>query len=353
MNMANITLINSLPGLATYIPNEFIDNYMTEANGEYVKIYLYLLRCMGKPDCDFSLSKVADHFDYTEKDVSRALKYWEKVQLLRLEYDNEDNLSGICVLPGQPVTPARSTTDSVESMPVDAPETEKEVQAPTADDIKLFKEREDIQELIFLTETYLGRTINQSDLNFIFCWYDQLHFSSDLIEFLIENCIAKGHPSLHYMQKVAEDWYSKNIHTPEEAKQLVSQNSETYYAVMKAFGIRGRNLVPSEMELLKKWSNTYGFSKEIITEACSRTIQNIHEPSFEYTDSILKNWHAASIHTLADVQKADADFQKSKSAKQRIKLSSGPVTTTKFSNFQQRDYDYDQLSKKLLEKSLY
>ena len=83
--MANITLINSLPGLATYIPNEFIDNYMTEANGEYVKIYLYLLRCMGKPDCDFSLSKVADHFDYTEKDVSRALKYWEKVQLLRLE----------------------------------------------------------------------------------------------------------------------------------------------------------------------------------------------------------------------------------------------------------------------------
>ena len=38
MNMANITLINSLPGLATYIPNEFIDNYMTEANGEYVKI---------------------------------------------------------------------------------------------------------------------------------------------------------------------------------------------------------------------------------------------------------------------------------------------------------------------------
>ncbi len=227
--MANITLINSLPGLATYIPNEFIDNYMTEANGEYVKIYLYLLRCMGKPDCDFSLSKVADHFDYTEKDVSRALKYWEKVQLLRLEYDSEDNLSGICVLPGQPVTPARSTTDSVESMPVDAPEAEKEVQAPTADDIKLFKEREDIQELIFLTETYLGRTINQSDLNFIFCWYDQLHFSSDLIEFLIENCIAKGHPSLHYMQKVAEDWYSKNIHTPEEAKQLVSQNSESLF----------------------------------------------------------------------------------------------------------------------------
>ena len=61
---------------ATYVPNTFIDKYMTHADGEFVKIYLYLLRCMNSPDTPFSISGTADKFDHTEKDVRRALKYW-------------------------------------------------------------------------------------------------------------------------------------------------------------------------------------------------------------------------------------------------------------------------------------
>ena len=38
--MANITLYNDQPASATFVPNIFIDEYMTQANGEYVKIYL-------------------------------------------------------------------------------------------------------------------------------------------------------------------------------------------------------------------------------------------------------------------------------------------------------------------------
>lgn len=60
---------------------------------------------------------------------------------------------------------------------------------------------------------------------------------------------------------------------------------------MKAFGISGRNLVESEVAFIEKWTGTYGFSIELVTEACKRTMQAIHQPSFEYTDSILGNWH--------------------------------------------------------------
>ena len=73
----NITLYNNLQETTTSVPNRFIDHYMISANGEYVKIYLYLLRCMNQPECTFSLSRLADHFDHTEKDIQRALKYWE------------------------------------------------------------------------------------------------------------------------------------------------------------------------------------------------------------------------------------------------------------------------------------
>ena len=60
--MAKITLYHDQSAAATCVPNIFIDQYMTRANGEYVKIYLYLLRCFAQPSADFSLSGLADHF---------------------------------------------------------------------------------------------------------------------------------------------------------------------------------------------------------------------------------------------------------------------------------------------------
>ena len=82
--MANITLYNDQPASATFVPNIFIDEYMTQANGEYVKIYLYLLRNLNQSAQNVSLSAIADHFDCTERDILRALKYWEKLRLFRL-----------------------------------------------------------------------------------------------------------------------------------------------------------------------------------------------------------------------------------------------------------------------------
>ncbi len=88
--MADILLRRDSKLAATYIPNTFIDEYMTHADGEFVKIYLYLLRCMNNPGCTFSISDIADKFDHTEKDVIRALRYWEKMHLLCLEFDSQD-----------------------------------------------------------------------------------------------------------------------------------------------------------------------------------------------------------------------------------------------------------------------
>ena len=93
--MANIKLHSDSPVSATSVSNTFIDEYMSDANGEFVKIYLYLLRLMNAPQASFSISSIADKFEHTEKDVKRALAYWERMHLLQLEYDNDKNLTGI------------------------------------------------------------------------------------------------------------------------------------------------------------------------------------------------------------------------------------------------------------------
>ena len=96
--MANIKLHKNDTNSTTEISNRFIDEYMTNANGEFVKIYLYLLRCMNSSNCSFSISRTADKFDHTEKDIQRALKYWEKMNLLHIEYDENNSISSIYFL---------------------------------------------------------------------------------------------------------------------------------------------------------------------------------------------------------------------------------------------------------------
>ena len=83
----------------TVISNIFIDRYMPQANGSYVKVYLYLLRLVGDPSYNGTLSSVADRLEETEKDIERALKYWEKLGLLRLTRNQTQDITDIAFLP--------------------------------------------------------------------------------------------------------------------------------------------------------------------------------------------------------------------------------------------------------------
>ncbi|MEG0805699.1 MAG: DnaD domain protein, partial [Lachnospiraceae bacterium] len=215
------------------------------------------------------------------------------------------------------------------------------------DDIKNFSQKEDVQELIFITEHYLKRTLNSTDINTILFWYDSLHFSADLIEYLIEYCVTRNHTSLRYMDKIAMSWADVDIRSVEQAKKNATLHSQANYGVMKALGIKGRNLVELETSMIDKWTQEYGFTLDIITEACGRTITAIHQPSFEYTDRILNNWHKSSVKHLEDVAKLDQSYQKNKTANSQKKRTS---TDNKFTNFSQRSYNYEQLEKQLLNR---
>ncbi len=346
----------------TCVSNAFIDEYMQDANGEFVKFYLYLLRVLSHANGHLSISSMADKFQCTESDVRRGLSYWEKRELLQLQYDADGRITSICML--APVnhsateTSVDTSTQVVKPAAVTPVPQEKTAPAPqpkeapsyTPEDILSFQEEENVSELLMVSETYMGRPLSMTDMNTILFWYDGLHFSTELIEYLVEYCVEKGHGSIHYMNKVAQNWSEKGILSLEEAKQNTNIHSQSYYAVMKAFGISGRNLVPAETSYIEKWTNQYGFSLDIINEACNRTIRNIGKANFEYADSILTSWHEKGIRHLDDITSLDKSFAQSKSNKPAPKTNK---TNNRFHNFQQRQYDddfYVALEQQLLRK---
>lgn len=395
--MKDITLHTDSNTTATCVPNAFIDNFMADANGEFVKIYLYLLRCMNSAE-NFSISQMADKFEHTEKDIARALKYWEKMHILKLEYDADNHLSGICMLDSvqdksstnaddtgltgnsSPEDFSRETLSITESQITEFPvadslvtefsvaevPNEKFTEPDSADstirpeysrdEILNFQQDEEVQDLMFIAEKYLGRTLNPTDINAILYWHDTLKFSIDLIEYLIEYCVDKGHRNIRYMDKVAISWANSQITTMEQAKKAVGIHSQMYYGVMKAFGISGRNLIEFELNFIENWTNTYGFSLDIIGEACKRTIQAIHQPSFEYADTILNNWNRNHVHHLEDIAVLDSAYQKTKvapgSSPARTSAPKSNVSKNRFTNYPQRSYDYAELEKQLLNNSM-
>lgn len=351
--MKNITLNDNGLLSSTSVPNIFIDQYMTSANGEFVKIYLYLLRCMQLANPAFSISALADTFNHTEKDILRALSYWEKADLLHLEYDEENTLTGISFqFPNQANQAALDEPPVQTATPVQTPDTSTHSEPfgkdfYTAEQLDSFQDNEAVQEILFITENYLRRTLNSTDIRTILYWYDGLKFSPDLIEYLIETCISNGHTSMRYMDKIAMSWADAGITSVAEARKEHTMHSQDVYAVMKAFGISGRNLIRSEIQLIKKWTDTYAFSMDIIREACRRTIQATGKASFEYADTILSNWHKNQVHSLNDIVKLDAAHQKARTAAKSQAVTE-QASASRFNNFPQRTYNYDQLEQQLL-----
>lgn len=413
--MTAINISSDIATSFTTVSDIFIDQYMPKANGEFVKVYLYLLRATGSGAGIATISEIADHFSNTEADIIRALNYWASEGILQVQTGADGQIMGINLcsfsVSGMQATQSNiqsavadnaaqnnlqnsvvnnaaqnnlqnsvvnnaaqnistvnirmqdSVVEKLKSQPPDkAASSQKEY---TLDEIKEFRKNPDISELFFIIETYLKHTLSSSDTNMVLYWLDELHFSTDLVEYLVEYCITKGHSSLRYMNKVALGWADAGIKTVDQAKDDAAAHSQIYYSVMKALGITGRNLVDSEVSLINKWVGEYGFDIELVKAACSKTISAIQKPSFEYTDSILANWRKKDVHTLKDVEVLDANFAKANKASatgssqgtNAANGSSKPKSNNsssknKFNNFNQRNNDYDKLEKLFLNSTV-
>ncbi len=362
--MAMITLQNSRNAEVTVLTNNFIDNYMPEANGEFVKVYIYLLRLLSDTSAPFSLEQMADHFFCTERDIVRALKYWEKARLLTLTYRDHEDITDITLN----IPPARSdisgpassssvSSDTAEPASVTGQESTVSVQSAnpgkasvsasslSPDRVKELKQNDEIVQLLYIAEQYLGKTLTPTEMKKILFFYDELKFSPDLIEYLIEYSVSRGHKSIRYIETVAMAWAREGITTVTMAKESSSRYAKEYFTIFKSMGISGRNPVDTEITLMNAWINDYGFTMDIIQEACSRTVLSTGQPSFQYADKILSGWKDKNVRTLADIRLLDAQHQRQKLEKSSQKKTG---SSNRFNNFHQRKYDFNEYEKKLL-----
>ena len=343
----------------TVVSNIFIDEYMKEANDAQLKVYLYLLRTMSA-HLPTSVSDIADQFNHTEKDVLRALKYWEKNHLLALEYDDAKVLTAIRLLdvtkkasdeaaPLAPVVPLSAARKETQRPAPVVTETEAPAPNPyekpayTLDQIREFKEKEDTSQLLFVVEQYIGKPLTPTEMKTILFFTDRLHFSEDLIDYLIQYCVEKGKKDFRYIEKVAVSWAEEGITSPKQAARAARKYDKTVYDIMKALG-KSSNPTRAEADYVIKWTKDFSFTQDIILEACERTVMATDKHRFEYADSILNNWHKNEVHHKADILKLDDAYSQSR----QTSAKSVRNTTASFNQMMRSTYDFDALEKEII-----
>ena len=230
----------------TLIPNVFIDKYLTEANGEFVKVYLCLLRMQGA--AEITAGALADKLDLSERTVNRALAYLERCGLLKLFYDGEGKMSGIRLLPGtepadgpapaeekQPqkeVRTAEAQPEPVSRTQKEKPESERRHYQPT-EVSRLCEEDSEFNMLVsVVAPAYLERVLTHRD-NELFAWlHSDLGLPVDVLEYCVEQCVERKREDrsrpqfMRYIEAVALSWRDEGVHNLESAREAVRRFDE-------------------------------------------------------------------------------------------------------------------------------
>lgn len=322
-------MFKSKPLKFTPVSNVFIERYMPKARGEFIKVYLLMLKYNFTGEPGVNSTVLATSLNLLESDIVNALNYWNDEGIIKLlPIDNMGNFH-------------------IEFLDISNEGT------TTVEKFNLVEELTNDNNGSMLKDIgrLLGRTLSPSEVETYISWKKDLNFSYELILLLIEYCASRGKTNFRYIEKVAIAWKEMNINTIDDAQNYIKKTEDkwvTYREILTFLGIRNTDIMKPQEDMLEKWTSTYNYSLDVIKKACDICFQRLNRADFKYIDGILSSWNKDNLKTLQDIEKKEANYKNSSSKKTYNNNKNTNKPKLRFDNFKGRDYDYDDLEKKLL-----
>lgn len=309
---------------------EFIEKFMPNADGNFVKVYI-----MGFYSCEaaekMTNTEIANRLMLLESDVIRAWKYWENAGAVKIEEKN-------------------GVISDIVFLDLDAPVQKINIETKpvyTIDEVtKKLGNRSELNDVYRIAERILEKPLSTNDMLVIYSLYDYYRMPLDVIPLLLEYCMKNGKKSMRTIERVAQNWTDKEINTHKRAeeylKYLEEVNSKTA-KLRRVLGITSRNFTATEKKFADIWLIQLGIECDLIAYAADITVNSTGKMSFAYMNKILQDWYAKGIKKPAEASKYRNQYKKSTVAPIKAKA-------TGFTNFSQPEFDYDALEKRALGK---
>ena len=320
----------------TLVSNVFIEKYMPKARGEFIKVYLLMLKYNNSGEMGANSTILASTLNLLESDILNALNYWNDegvIKLIPIDKMGNYNIEFI---------------DLVE----DSKSRSKEVNLLEA------LNKTSTKDMLNDIERLLGRPLSPKEMTTYLSWQEEFNFSSELILILIEYCVSRGKSDYRYIEKVAIAWHDMNITSIDDAQNYIKKTEDKWIKIrhiLNYLGIKNPELMKPQQEMLEKWIIDYALKQyqckiDIVHSNFKNLEAILNDLNIEYIDGILSSWNKNNLKTLAAIENKEVAYKASQSPhnnKNFIKKTP-EVNPLKFNNFEAREYDYDSLEKKLL-----
>mgnify|MGYP002728735824 FL=1 len=231
-------IVDNLAVHATCISNDFLDKYLGSANGDYIKVYLLMLRHKGE---QFTVTDAADALNLTDGDIERAVRYWEKQGVFKAGTDAlvREELRETCDMEAEAEAQSAATAAStaIPAQAMEQAEQKLEKLSGTVDDVF---DDEEFAGILFVAKHVLPTLPSIRQVETLQYMYKDLHMQADVIEYLLEYCASIKKTTSKYLQAVAINWHEQGIVTLAQARELI-RSFEEKKTKKKTSGSSSRN----------------------------------------------------------------------------------------------------------------
>ncbi|MGI6668193.1 MAG: DnaD domain protein [Acetivibrionales bacterium] len=308
------------------VPDIFISEYMPSLESDFVKVYLYCI-FLCKHKITSSAEDMAKRLELRTERVKEALSRLESLGLIKRSADSDIvNLVDLKEREIKKLYRLKTT-----SSPADA---------------GLSSERSKKRSRLIssINNAFFQGVMSPSWYTDIDAWFDKYQFEEDVMYALFKHCYDYNGLSRQYISKVADNWHSKKIRNSFDLDRYfmeIQRIKDIRGKIMKKLRKQGY-LTEYEEEYLEKWVCEYGYDFSVIELALRRTTSAVN-PSFEYINRILTNWHEKGYKTREEILAAEETDKKKTpgTRKSRARESAAPQK----GNFEQRQYTDEDLEK--------
>lgn len=281
------------------VPCQVADRFLNEASPDDLKVLLYLLR----NGAEEPTAAMSDFLGLTVEKLGRSFEYWTQKGILRRMPGEEEAASA--------ALPARETlTAAAEIEPKkkkEKPE-KRTVERPVSygpDEIAgLAKADPNLKFLLEAASGQLGRLLSDADCSSLVALYQYAGLPADVILMLVEYCITIGKSSMRYIERTGFGWADEGIDSHERAEEKICRLEEFHSfqgKIRAVMGISGRSFTKAELEHISRWQKDYHSAPELVAQAYEICVKRLGRLSFDYINSILKNWKESGIKTEAQL----------------------------------------------------
>ena len=256
----------------TPVDNGFIAEYLPDASGVQLQVYLYGLMQCYYPAVD---GTIADALGITEQEVTDAFCFWQVKGLVRILGDNPLSVEYLA-LPdeGTPVQPGKYT-GLVSSL--------NTLTAP--------------------------RQFGARELAHVYDWIEVFGLDEGAVLELVSYCMDKKsrRVGINYMTSVAQAWAENGIRSFEDARREIESYDLKKNGASKILlqWNKKRRPTKAEMELYEKWTQEWGFSEDAIMAVLPRLTAS-GTPNFVYLDEQLESLREKELTDSEGIRDDDA-----------------------------------------------